>query len=249
MPVGHSVVRLVSQPSPGEATESFMLDRTQGSQRKGNACELLVYRTLPYKEAVILQESYVTKIAAGVETEKLILLQHPPVITLGRGFHRQNLLFTPEWLRDRGIEVEESGRGGDVTYHGPGQVVGYPLLNIKDRPDLHQHLRDLEELMIRCAADFGVEAGRKSGLTGAWVGDEKIGAIGVRVSKWITSHGFAFNVNTNLGHFEYIVPCGIREHGVTSLQKILDREISIPEVHDSLIKHFGIIFNRSVIKP
>jgi lipoyl(octanoyl) transferase len=209
-------------------------------------CELLVYERLPYHEAVVLQESYVTKIACGEEAEKLILLQHPPVITLGRGFHRQNLLFTAEWLRERGIEVEESGRGGDVTYHGPGQVVGYPLLNIKDRPDLHQHLRDLEELMIRCAADFGIEAGRKIGLTGAWVGDEKIGAIGVRVSKWITSHGFAFNVNTDLSHFEYIVPCGIREHGVTSLRKILGREVPISEVHTSLIKHFEIIFNRSV---
>lgn len=210
------------------------------------ACDLLVFDRLPYDQAVILQESYVDAIAAGKEPEKLILLQHPPVITLGRGFHAQNLLFTAEWLRERGIAVEESGRGGDVTYHGPGQVVGYPLLNIKDSPDLHRHLRDLEELMIRCAADFGIEAGRKTGLTGAWVGDEKIGAIGVRVTRWITSHGFAFNVNTDLSHFEYIVPCGIREHGVTSLQKILGREVPIRDVHQSLIHHFEQIFHRAV---
>lgn len=210
--------------------------------------DLLTFDRLGYEEAVVLQESYVEKIAAGKEAEKLILLQHPPVITLGRGFQKQNLLFTPEWLRERGIEVLESGRGGDVTYHGPGQVVGYPLLNIKDRPDLHQHLRLLEELMIRCAADFGVGASRKTGLTGAWVGDEKIGAIGVRVSRWITSHGFAFNVNTTLQHFEYIIPCGIREHGVTSLQKLLGHEIPLGDVHASLIKHFETIFDRSVVR-
>src|ERR1700675_4041897 len=164
-------------------------------------CELLVYGNLPYKEAVVLQESYVNKIAAGQEPEKLILLQHPPVITLGRGFNQQNLLFDAQWLRERGISVEESGRGGDVTYHGPGQVVGYPLLDIKDQPDLHRHLRNLEELMIRCASDFGIAASRKNGMTGAWVENEKIGAIGVRVSRWVTSHGFAFNVNTDLTHF------------------------------------------------
>ena len=209
-------------------------------------CELLVYESLGYREAVVLQESYVNQIAAGKEPEKLILLQHPPVITLGRGFHQQNLLFDSGWLREHGIAVEESGCGGDVTYHGPGQVVGYPLLDIKDQPDLHRHLRNLEELMIRCAADFGIDAGRKSGLTGAWVGDEKIGAIGVRVSKWITSHGFALNVNTDLSPFEYIVPCGIREHGVTSLQKILGKDVPIRDVHESLIRHFEQIFSRKV---
>jgi len=209
-------------------------------------CELLLFESLPYVQAVNLQDSLVEKIADGSELEKLILLQHPPVITLGRGFHRENLLFSVEWLRDHGIEVEESGRGGDVTYHGPGQIVGYPMLNIKDEPDLHLHLRRLEELMIRCVADFSVTAGRKAGLTGAWVGDEKIGAIGVRVSRWVTSHGFALNVNTDLSHFEYIVPCGIREHGVTSLQKILGHEIAMDQVRDSLVHHFEHIFFRTV---
>lgn len=211
-----------------------------------NVCELLLFEQLSYRDSVVLQEAYVSAIAAGNEREKLILLQHPPVITLGRGTHAENLLFSPEWLAERGIAVEDSGRGGDVTYHGPGQIVGYPLLDISGRPDLHLYLRNLEELMIRCVADFGVEAGRKPGLTGVWVGNEKIGAIGVRVTKWITSHGFALNVNTDLRHFEYIIPCGIREHGVASLQKILGRQVRIEDVQQSLIAHFESVFDRKL---
>lgn len=210
-------------------------------------CDLLLLDQMPYKDAVILQESYVNRIASREENEKFILLQHPPVITMGRGFHAENMLFTREWLGEQGITVEETGRGGDVTYHGPGQVVGYPLLDISEGHDLHRYLRDLEELMIRCVSDFGIEATRKTGLTGAWVGDEKIGAIGVRVTRWITSHGFALNVNTNLRHFEYIVPCGIREHGVTSMQKILGNEIPIAKVHQSLIHNFEEIFDRKLL--
>jgi len=143
--------------------------------------------------------------------------------------------------------VEESGRGGDVTYHGPGQVVGYPILNLSAKPDLHLYLRNLEELMIRCVANFGIIADRKSGLTGIWVGDEKLGAIGVRVSRWITSHGFALNVQPDLKYFEYIVPCGIRQHGVTSMKKLLGSEIPLAEVHRSLAHHFEEIFQRKVI--
>lgn len=210
-------------------------------------CDLVLLDQVPYRDSIILQESYVNRIASREENEKFILLQHPPVITMGRGFHAENMLFTREWLGEQGITVEETGRGGDVTYHGPGQVVGYPLLDISEGHDLHRYLRDLEELMIRCVADFGIEATRKAGLTGAWVGDEKIGAIGVRVTKWITSHGFALNVNTNLRHFEYIVPCGIREHGVTSMQKILGHEVPIAEVHQSLIHNFEEIFDRKLL--
>jgi lipoyl(octanoyl) transferase len=208
-------------------------------------CDLVTPGTIDYREAVELQERFVQAAARG-ESEKLILLEHPHVITLGRGFHAENLLFSTEWLRENGVAVEESGRGGDVTYHGPGQVVGYPILNISDRPDLHLYLRNLEEWMIRCVGDFGIQAGRKPGLTGIWVNDEKIGAIGVRVSRWITSHGFALNVNTDLTRFEYIVPCGIRQHGVTSMQKLLNRPIPIEQVHRSLIHHFENIFQRKV---
>jgi lipoyl(octanoyl) transferase len=206
--------------------------------------DVLILGSVSYDQAVLLQESYVNKVAAGKEAEKFILLEHPPVITLGRGFHAENLLYSPEWLRNQGVAVQESGRGGDVTYHGPGQVVGYPILNLQSKPDLHLYLRNLEELMIRCVRDFGVTAERKKGLTGIWVADEKIGAIGVRVSRWVTSHGFALNVNNDLKYFDYIVPCGIKQHGVTSLQKLLGQQVPLPEVHDSLIRHFKAIFAR-----
>jgi lipoyl(octanoyl) transferase len=209
-------------------------------------CELILLDTVPYESAVAMQESYADSVASNREPEKFILLQHPHVITLGRGFHQENLLFTKQWLQEHGVAVEESGRGGDVTYHGPGQIVGYPILNISDQPDLHLYLRNLEELMIRCVADFGIEAHREPGMTGAWVGSEKIGAIGVRVSRWVTSHGFALNVNTDLHYFDYIVPCGIRQYGVTSLEKLLEREVKIADVQDSLVTHFQAIFHRKM---
>jgi lipoyl(octanoyl) transferase len=209
-------------------------------------CELILLDTVPYESAVAMQESYADSVASNREPEKFILLQHPHVITLGRGFHQENLLFTKQWLQELGVAVEESGRGGDVTYHGPGQIVGYPILNISDQPDLHLYLRNLEELMIRCVADFGIEAHREPGMTGAWVGSEKIGAIGVRVSRWVTSHGFALNVNTDLHYFDYIVPCGIRQYGVTSLEKLLEREVKIADVQDSLVTHFQAIFHRKM---
>ncbi len=142
--------------------------------------------------------------------------------------------------------MEETARGGDVTYHGPGQVVGYPIINLADKPDLHLYLRNLEELMIRTVADFGIQADRKAGMTGIWVGDEKIGAIGVRVVRWITTHGFALNVNTDLKYFDYIIPCGIKQFGVTSLQKLLGHEVPMEDVHQCLISHFGDIFNREM---
>jgi lipoyl(octanoyl) transferase len=218
-----------------------------GTRIRTRECELIVLGSVPYREGAALQENLTEAIAAGKEREKFILLQHPHVVTLGRGFHKENLLFTQEWLEQQGIAVEESGRGGDVTYHGPGQIVGYPILNLASHPDLHLYLRKLEELMIRTLADFGISAHREPGMTGAWVDKEKIGAIGVRVSRWITSHGFALNVNTDLKYFEYIIPCGIRQHGVTSLQKLLGKTVDIAEVHESLIHHFAEIFERNVV--
>lgn len=217
---------------------------TASTRAATRICDLIVMDLVSYSQSIVLQKSYVEKIARGETHEKFLLLQHPHVITLGRGFHRENLLFSPEWLARQGVSVEETGRGGDVTYHGPGQVVGYPMLNISDRPDLHRYLRDLEELMIRTLSDFGLQAGREEGMTGAWIGEEKIGAIGVHVSRWVTSHGFALNVNTDLKYFEYIIPCGIRQHGVTSMQRLLGEEIPLSEVHNSLTNHFEEIFAR-----
>lgn len=207
---------------------------------------------VPYSEALKLQRELVEERRAGRVPDLLLLLQHRPVITLGvKGDGgRSNVLATAERLAELGIEVSESGRGGDVTYHGPGQIVGYPILDLKpDRCDVHRYVRDLEEVMIRVCTDYGVSAGRINGLTGAWVGNEKIGAIGVRISRWITSHGFAFNVNTSLEHFQLIVPCGISDRGVTSLATAAGRELSISDIEDHVIRHCAAVFDASVVKP
>ena len=181
----------------------------------------------------------------------LLLLQHPPVITLGvrTGSSRAHVVATGERLAQLGIAICETGRGGDVTYHGPGQIVGYPILDLRpDRCDVHRYVRDLEEVMIRTCQDFGVAADRVAGLTGTWVGPEKIGAIGIRISRWITSHGFAFNVRTDLDHFKLIVPCGISDRGVTSLEKLTGRSIRLPEVEEALVRRFAEVFERRVIR-
>ena len=153
-------------------------------------------------------------------TDHLFLLEHPPVVTLGRGAGRENIVAAPAWLEKQGFEIHETDRGGDVTYHGPGQIVGYPIVNIVDRPDVRRYVAALEEAMIRTCGDFGVEAGRHEEHRGAWVRHKKIGAVGVHLSRWISSHGFAFNHTTDLSHFQAIVPCGIADPrlGVTSLE-------------------------------
>ena len=202
---------------------------------------------VPYQEALPLQRSLVEQRRADAIPDVLLLLQHPAVITLGvKGDGgRSNVVAAPGKLAELGIELAETGRGGDVTYHGPGQVVGYPILDLRpDRCDVHLYVRDLEEVMIRVCADFGLRAGRIAGLTGTWIGDEKIGAIGIRISRWITSHGFAFNVATNLDHFGFIVPCGIADRGVTSLERASGRHVSIAEAEDALVRHFCGVFGR-----
>jgi lipoyl(octanoyl) transferase len=201
-----------------------------------------------YAEGLDLQARLVADRQAGEIPDQLLLLEHDPVFTLGRNAQRDNVLFSEEALRERGFDVFESGRGGDVTYHGPGQVVGYPILDLSpDRRDVHRYVRDLEEVMIRCCTDDGIEAGRVEGLTGTWVGNEKIGAIGVRLSRWVTSHGFALNVGTDLSAFDLIVPCGIRDRGVTSLERLLGRPVGLDEVMDRLATHFADVFGCEVV--
>ena len=201
---------------------------------------------VPYRQALTLQRELVEERRADRVSDLLLLLQHPPVITLGvKGDGgRSNVLVSGDRLAELGVELSETGRGGDVTYHGPGQIVGYPILDLKpDRCDVHRYVRDLEDVMMRVCADYGVTAGRIPGLTGTWVDGDKIGAIGVRISRWITSHGFAFNVSTDLREFQLIVPCGIADHGVTSLEKASGRELSISEVEDHVIAHFATVFD------
>jgi lipoyl(octanoyl) transferase len=201
-----------------------------------------------YAEALALQAELVAERQAGRAGDTLLLLEHDPVFTLGRNARAENVLHSQEALRARGFDVFETGRGGDVTFHGPGQVVGYPILDLSpDRCDVHRYVRDLEEVMIRACADYGVEARRVPGMTGAWVGDEKIGAIGVRIARWVTSHGFAFNVATDLAPFDLIVPCGIRGRGVTSLERLIDRSVPLADVATRLAIHLAAVLGRRIV--
>jgi lipoyl(octanoyl) transferase len=206
---------------------------------------------VPYGEALELQRQLVEDRRAGRVPDLLLFVEHPHVLTLGvRGDGgRSHILAAAEALSARGVEVHETGRGGGVTYHGPGQIVGYPIIDLKpDRCDVHRYVRDLEEVLIRAAADFGVDAGRVEGLTGVWAGPDrgaKLAAIGVRISRWITSHGFAFNVSTDLAYFDLIVPCGIADRTVTSLER-LGRPVARSQAEERIAVRFGELFDRQL---
>jgi len=202
-----------------------------------------------YADGVERQKALVQARQAGEIDDTLLLVEHPPVITLGvktRG-NFANIRVDGPALAAQGVEVHDTGRGGDVTFHGPGQLVGYPIIDLKpDRQDVHRYVRDLEEVLIRTAADFGLEAGRIKGYSGAWVGDRKLAAIGVRIARWVTSHGFALNVTTDLAGFDLIVPCGITDRGVTSLSALLGRDVTMPEVEAAVVTHFAAVFERDL---
>ena len=204
---------------------------------------------VPYADALAMQRALVEERRANRVPDLLLLLQHPAVITVGvRGDGgRSHIVANADRLAALDVAVSETGRGGDVTYHGPGQIVGYPILDLRpDRCDVHRYVRDIEAVMIQTCLDYGVPAARIGGLTVTWVGTDKIGAIGVRISRWITSHGFAFNVTTDLAYFDLIVPCGIADRGVTSLQRVLGRTVNISNVEESLVRHFESVFGRTV---
>lgn len=175
--------------------------------------------------------------------DTLLVLEHPPVVTLGRAAKQSHVLLSPEALRARGLTVHEIGRGGDVTYHGPGQLVMYPIVHLSpDRRDVRAYVGMLEETMIRVCADYGLEARRIEGLNGAWIGERKIGAVGVRISRWVTMHGLALNVCPDLSHFDVIVPCGIQDKAVTSLARELGGEVPLEEVTEAAVAHFAHLF-------
>ena len=200
---------------------------------------------MPYGEAVTLQKKLVADRQSGTVPDLLLLLEHPHVVTVGVGARRslKNLLVAESVLRERGVELHQAPRGGDVTYHGPGQLVGYPILDLRpDRCDVHRYVRDLEEVLIRTVGALGVQARRDSGLTGIWVGNDKLAAIGVRVSRWVTSHGFALNISTDLGYFDLIRPCGIEGRGVTSLARLTGAPVLIEEVATVLVEAFTAVF-------
>ncbi|MDX2151556.1 MAG: lipoyl(octanoyl) transferase LipB [Bryobacteraceae bacterium] len=180
-------------------------------------CEFRDLGQLGYTEALAQQRQYVEARKQGLVPDQLLIVEHPHVLTLGRNAHRENLLASPELLEQKGVEVHETNRGGDVTYHGPGQVVGYPILDLREwKRDVVEYVRGLEQVLIDALAFFGLRTGRVPGATGVWIEDRKIAAIGVHISRWVTSHGFALNVTTDLSYFQLIVPCGLTKP-VTSL--------------------------------
>jgi lipoyl(octanoyl) transferase len=220
-------------------------------------CQIIDLGLIGYAEAYALQKRVVAARKAGTIEDVLLLCEHPPVITLGRSGKRENLLASEHVLRQKGVEFLATDRGGDITYHGPGQIVGYPILNLGAiRRDVVWYVRTLEEAMIRATAEFGITAVREPGKTGVWVDvaqsssalatrhsplatSEKLAAIGVHISRWVTSHGFAYNVSTDLRNFELIVPCGIADRKATSLEKLLGRNVDEKEVSLRIAKHLG----------
>ncbi|HEY1417972.1 MAG TPA: lipoyl(octanoyl) transferase LipB [Myxococcaceae bacterium] len=206
-----------------------------------------------YEDGLKLQALFARARKEKQVGDVLLLLEHPPVLTLGRGASRTDVLAGPEVLDGRGVEVHETDRGGEVTYHGPGQIVGYPILDLApDRKDVRRHVRSVEEGMIRALAEQGIEAGRIAKWPGVWVGSEaggdarKIGAVGVHIARWVTTHGFALNVNAALEDFELIVPCGIREAGVTSMERELGHPVDVAAVEDALARAFGAVLEAEV---
>jgi lipoyl(octanoyl) transferase len=206
-------------------------------------CWVIRLGTVEYEEAWELQRRVVEERVTGGTPDVLFLLEHPHVYTLGRGGHAENVLVDEASLAARGAKALWVDRGGDVTYHGPGQLVGYPIVHLaRLGKDTHQHLRRIEEVLIRALGDFGLEGHREPTYTGVWVGDEKVAAIGVRVSRWVTSHGFALNVDPDLSYFASIIPCGIHHKGVTSLSRLLGRTVSRSEVESAVLHHFADVF-------
>jgi len=200
--------------------------------------------TVPYDEALELQKKLVDLRSRDCIHDTLVLLEHPPVFTVTREATRRHLLASPQALAEKGITVHQTNRGGDITYHGPGQLVGYPIISLKDRgKDLHRYIRSLEEVIIRVLQEYGIRGYRDSINAGVWVEGDKIAAIGIAVkSSWTTMHGFAFNISPDLSHYSFIVPCGIVGRGVTSLAKILGRTVGRQEVEERLIRCFGEVF-------
>ena len=205
---------------------------------------------LTWSDAYALQQRIVAARKAGAIDDVLLFCEHPHVLTLGRNASQKNLLASENVLRQKNVELRETNRGGDITYHGPGQIVGYPILNLDlIRRDVHWYVRTLEEAMIRASADFGITAYRIPGKTGIWVQppgnilEEKLAAIGVHISRWVTSHGFAFNVSTDLRYFDLIIPCGIPDRKATSLEKLLHRSVSLDEVKPRLVHHLSELFS------
>jgi lipoate-protein ligase B len=200
-----------------------------------------------YGKALELQRQWASARTQGLVKDCLFLVEHPPVITLGRGAKRKHLLVDDDVLRAQGIEVWEIERGGDITLHGPGQLVGYPILDLtRHGKDLHRYMRRLEELLIRTLDQYGIHAERSAGQTGVWVHGTKIASIGVHVSRWVSRHGFALNVSPDLGVFDLIVPCGLTGVRMTSMAALLKRPVPVQTVAEAVAEQFALVFNCAV---
>jgi lipoyl(octanoyl) transferase len=220
-------------------------------------CKVVELGLIRYDEAWTLQQRLVSARKSGAAPDVLLLCEHPHVITLGRNGKLENLLASPDALREMGVEFHHTNRGGDITYHGPGQLVGYPILNLGEiRRDVGWYVRQLEEVMIETSANFGVQASRVPGRSGVWVSaaadvsddpEKKLGAIGVHLSRWVTSHGFAYNVSTDLRYFDLIVPCGIANRRATSLEQLLGRTLTVGECVPALVAAFGNAFEMEMV--
>jgi lipoyl(octanoyl) transferase len=211
------------------------------ARRYAQLCDLGL---VPYADALALQRTLHALRVAGTIPDTLLLLEHPPVITLGKAFHPEHLRYAREFYAQQGVELHPTDRGGDVTCHNPGQLVGYPIFDVSQHGrDLHKFLRDIEQAIIDALHAFGVEAHRESGYTGVWVGNAKIAAIGIKVTKWVSMHGFALNVNNDLRLFHTIVPCGIADRPVTSLQQVLGCAVPMEQVKHQVAQGLERVFN------
>jgi lipoyl(octanoyl) transferase len=231
---------VVAELAPGVHTS---VDAARRSACATKAAEFRELGLMGYAEALELQHKYVELRKRGEVCDQFLIVEHPPVLTMGRNGHDENVLAPPELLARAGIELHHTDRGGDVTYHGPGQIVGYPIVDLREwKRDVVAYVRAIEEVLIRAIAEFGVAGERVQGSTGVWVNEAKVAAIGVHISRWVTSHGFALNLDTDLSHFRYIVPCGLTKP-VTSL-RILGVTATRQEVTEALVRQFGRVFER-----
>src|ERR1044071_2560203 len=211
-------------------------------------CSLHRLHLVTYENGMALQQKLVELRQRDEIDDQLLLLEHPPVITLGRGGKLDNLLASPDTLASERVRFFETTRGGDITYHGPGQLVGYPILHLGEgKRDVRKYVTNVEEVLIRTVAEYGITAERIEGRRGIWVGNDKIAAIGVRIARWVTSHGFALNVNTNLGHFRFITPCGLRGTGVTSIAQQVGHEVPLDEVREIVAAKFSEVLGRELV--
>jgi lipoyl(octanoyl) transferase len=211
-------------------------------------CELRNLQLVTYENGIRLQQKLVEMRQDEAIPDQLLLLEHPPVITLGRGGDARNLVAAPAMLAAERVRFFETTRGGDITYHGPGQLVGYPIIHLGEgKRDVRKYVTKLEEVLIRTVAAYGITAARAEGKRGIWVGNDKIAAIGVRISRWVTSHGFALNVTTNLDHFRLITPCGLHGTGVTSISRLIGRDVPLAEVRAIVAATFAEVFERDLV--